>query len=94
MHKKTKLTECFYFLLFSYQDSAATEATASPMQGGSHRPRIKMQISLTLRSQPAFAHTFLSTPGDVQPDKKKDQSGVSADFIGPATSELPARHPL
>ena len=72
-------------LFFSYQDSAATT-----MQGGSHRPRIKIKISLTLSSQPTFAHTFLSTPGDVQPDKKKSV-GVSADFISPATSEHPCQ---
>ena len=31
-------------------------------------PRIKIKISLTLTSKPTSAHTFLSTPGDVQPD--------------------------
>jgi len=60
-----------------------------PYEGGSHRPILKIKFSLTLASKPTFALTFLSTPRDVQPDKKKNPAHVSVAFIGPATSGHP-----
>ena len=56
---------------FSYQDLAATKATASPVKGVVTGHYLKSKISLTLTSKPTFAHIFLRAPGDVQPDKKR-----------------------
>ena len=55
---------------FSYQDLAATEVTASPVKGLVTGHYLKSKLH-SLTSKPTFAHTFLSTPGDEQPDKNK-----------------------
>ena len=81
-------TSSLFIFFFLYQDLAATEASASPMKGVSHRPILKIKFSLTLASKPTFAHTFLSTPRDVQPDKKKS-SGRFSRFHKPGYIRAP-----
>ena len=78
------------FIFFYTPGLSCHRGVSLPYEEGSHRPILNIKFSLTLTSKPTFAHIFLSTPRDVQPDKKF-RADVSVAVISPATSGHPRK---
>ena len=86
MEDAENIEEYFFFI----PGLGCHRGVSLPYEEGSHRPIINIKFSLTLASKPTFAHIFLSTPRDVQPDKKF-RADVSVAVISPATSGHPRK---